>query len=209
MERSHVTYLYPDGFLQAVIPFWSVGHDGTVAGWTVDGSQIMYWATADGQDPRSLPLTERFATDLTSAPRTWQGTMFRLFVPDQPWQLLHFFDERGDFLHWYVDFESAKFPDGYGGWATTDLELDLIIRPDFTTDRKDEDEFAAALEQGFLDVRAVDEIVPLAEAIQSDPASFIRSLPDWRDFPGPQGLTSMELPAAEVWQDLLRPPQSR
>lgn len=208
MERSHITYLYPDGYLQALIPFWSVGRDGIVAGWTVDGTRIMYWATADGQDPRRLPIEERFAADLTSAPRTWQGTMFRLFVPDQPWQLLHFFDERSDFRHWYVDFESAKSPDGHGGWTTTDLELDLIIRPDFTTERKDQDELTAALEQGFLNAGVVDEILALADAIQRDPESFIRSLPDWRDFPGAQGLASMELPAVEVWQHLLRPSRS-
>ena len=99
----------------------------------------------------------------------WHGTMFRLFVPDQPWQLLHFVDERGDFRHWYVDFESAKSPDRHGGWTTTDLEPDRIIGPDFTTAWKDRDEFVAALEQGFPDTGAVDEMLPLADAIRRDP----------------------------------------
>ncbi len=205
MKASHVTYVYPDGYLQAVVPFWSVGTDEVVAGWTVAGSRIMYWATSDGGDPRSLPLAERFRADLTSGPRIWQGTMFRLFVPDRPWQLLHFFDERGDLAYWYVDFETLKSPDGHGGWTTTDLELDLVIRPDFSTEWKDEDEFAAALQQGFLDPEVVGGLLPLAEEIHRAPESFIRSLPDWRDFAGAHGLTPLELPAVASWKPLLRP----
>lgn len=205
MERSHLTYLYPDGCLQAVVPFWSVGRDEVVAGWTVDGSQIMYWATADGLDPRSLPLGDRFAADLTSAPRTWRGTMFRLFVPAQPLQVLHFFTESGDFRYWYVDFETPKLADGHGGWTTCDLELDLIIRPDFTTEWKDEDEFRVAREQGYLDPQAVDVVLSVADAVYRDPLTFIRSLPDWRDFPGSQGLEPMPLPDPATWQPLLRP----
>jgi len=60
MTESHVTYLYPSGHLQAVVPFWSVGAADLVAGWTPHGTEIMYWATADGQDPRSVPLDRRF-----------------------------------------------------------------------------------------------------------------------------------------------------
>ena len=207
-ERSHVTYVYPDGFLQAVIPFWSVGTDEVVAGWTVDGIQIMYWATADGLDPRSLPIAQRFTDQLTSAPRTWRGTMLRMFVPERPWQLLHFFDPGGELSHWHVDFETPKLPDGHHGWTTTDLELDLIIHPDFTTEWKDEDEFTAAREQGFLDAVLVGDLLPLAEAIHRDPMPFIRSMPDWRELAGPQGLEPMDLPATESWQPRLRPTHS-
>lgn len=193
MEASHVTYVYPDGYLQAVIPFWSVGTDDVVAGWTVDGSRIMYWATAEGCDPRSVPLADRFSTRLTSAPRTWQGTMFRLFAPEQPWQLLHFFNERGEFMHWYVDFETPKVPDGHGGWTTTDLELDLIIHPDFTVALKDQDDFAAAENQGFLDGRVADEVRALADGIRRAPQTFShRARHDVRDrMPGrSRGTTS-------------------
>jgi len=204
MERSHVTYVYSDGCLQAVVPFWSLGGEGIVAGWTVDGSQIMYWATTEGFDPRSLPLTMRFSADLTSAPRTWHGTMFRLFVPDRPWQLLHFFSENGEFRHWYVDFETPKSSDGHGGWTTSDLELDLIIRPDFTTEWKDEDEFRVARQQGYLDAKAVATMLPIADEIHRDPRAFIASLPSWRDFPGQATLPPMDLPPPTVWQPLLR-----
>lgn len=183
-----------------------MGNERIVAGWTVDGSQIMYWATADGFDPRTLPLRERFAANLTSAPRTWRGSMFRLFLPNHPWQLLHFFTAQGAFSHWYVDFETPKLPDGHGGWTTTDLELDLIIRPDFTAEWKDQDEFDVARQQGYLDDDEVDAMLPVAEAINGNPQRFITSLPDWRDFPGSVGLLPMDLPSPAAWRTLLRGP---
>lgn len=205
MEPWHVTYLYPDGYLQAVVPFWGLHRDGVIAGWTIDGSRIQYWATTDGNDPRSLPLKERFGPGLTSAPRPWTGTMFRLFRPHEPWQLLHFFAPDGTFSHWYVDFETPKTPDGHGGWRTTDLELDLVIRPDLSAEWKDEDEFAVAREQGYLNEAAIKAMLPVAEAIFRDPGTFIRSLPDWRDFPGSTGLPPLDLPPEAAWQPLVRP----
>lgn len=203
VSRSHVTYLYPRGHLQAVIPFWNVGTPDTVAGWTPHGSDIMYWATADGRDPRSVPLDRRFAADLTSTPRTWLGTMFRLFRPDDWYQVLHFFTPEGELSHWYVDFETPKAADEYGGWTTCDLEIDLIITPDGTVRWKDEDELDAALRAGYLDSGVVDEVLPVARAIYADPDRFIRELPDWRGFLGPEGLEPLPLPVEDAWSRLM------
>ena len=204
MTESHVTYLYPSGHLQAVVPFWSVGAADLVAGWTPHGTEIMYWATADGQDPRSVPLDRRFRADLTSAPRTWQGTMFRVFQPDEWYQVLHFFTPEGELSQWYVDFETPKAPDGYGGWTTCDLEIDLIISPEGMTRWKDEDELDAAVRSGYLDQDVVDQVLPIARTIHSDPHAFLSRLPDWRDFPGPHEFEPLPLPPAAAWLPLMR-----
>jgi len=203
-DRSHVTYLYPDGRLQALVPFWSVGSAEFVAGWTPDGTSVMYWATADGQDPRSVSLDQRFALEFTTAPRIWHGNMLRIFQPHAWYQVLHFFTPTHAFSHWYVDFETPKEPDGHGGWTTCDLELDLIIRADHRAEWKDADELTAALAAGYLSDEVVTTMLPVAQAIHDDPGGFIRELPDWRDFPGIDGLGPLDLPIDTAWRHLVR-----
>jgi hypothetical protein len=67
-------YLYRDGTVQAALPLRVVEDSpGRIVAWLADGTDIMNWALADGVDPRSVPLEDRFSRGLTTAPRKWTG----------------------------------------------------------------------------------------------------------------------------------------
>lgn len=103
-------YRYNDGSLQAALPMRVVldSADQLVT-WLMPGTPIMYWALADGRDPRTVPLVRRFRQPLTTAPRSWQGNgTLRVMPAHQPYQVLHFWDDAGAFAGWYVNFESRK-----------------------------------------------------------------------------------------------------
>lgn len=99
------------------------------------------------QGPAPLPLERRFTNDLATARRIWTGAdVLRVFLPNQPYQVAHFFIA-DHFVGWYINFESP------GEWSgdvveSRDWHLDLAISPDGTTRWQDEEEAAAALEQG-------------------------------------------------------------
>ena len=61
-----------------------------------------------------------------------------------------FWDENGDFSHWYVNFEQPlrRSPVGFD---TFDEKLDLIVQPDGSYRWKDEDELEQAAAAGLLD----------------------------------------------------------
>ncbi|MCI1641207.1 MAG: hypothetical protein LKI27_06420 [Actinomyces sp.] len=105
-------YLYPDGRLQAALPMRVVEDSGgTVVAWLSVGTQIEYWATADGlADPRTVPLPQRFRQALGHAPRRWEGSgVLRVIPLRECWQVLHFWNPRsGGFEGWYVNLESAR-----------------------------------------------------------------------------------------------------
>ena len=85
-------YRYPDGRLQAALPM-RVVEDRTdrLVAWLAPQTEIMYWALADGRDPRVVPLGERFRMPLTTAARRWQGTGVLRVIPVQStYQVLHF-----------------------------------------------------------------------------------------------------------------------
>jgi hypothetical protein len=110
MASVLLRYHYQDGTPQAAFPMRVIADDGeVVVAWLAAGTQIMYWALPDGTDPRSAPLSSRFAAAMTTAPRVWQGGgVLRVIPVDEPFQVLHFWDEHGDFAGWYVNFEAPK-----------------------------------------------------------------------------------------------------
>lgn len=173
-------YLYPDGRVQAAMPLRVVeaSADAVVA-WTPSGSDIAYWATESGEDPRRVPLHSRFHQRLTTAPRTWTGgSVLRVIPLGQQWQVLHFWDANGAFTGWYVNLESVKRRDRLG-LVAVDWHLDLVISPDFHVDWKDEDEAAAAVRTEYLRDEDLDEARSTGEAIAADPRAFIEELGRW------------------------------
>ena len=73
-----------------------------------------------------------------------------------------------------------------------------------TAEWKDADELTAALAAGYLSDEVVTTMLPVAQAIHDDPGGFIRELPDWRDFPGIDGLGPLDLPIDAAWRHLVR-----
>lgn len=143
-------YFYNDGSIQAAVPLRVVldEPDLTVT-WLAPATPIMYWATADGRDPRQSLLDQRFRQPLTTAPRTWRGPgVLRVMPVGLPYQVVHFWDDQA-FIGWYVNFEAPRIRHG-SRVDTVDWHLDLWITPDRQPSWKDEDEAEAALGTGHL-----------------------------------------------------------
>ena len=189
-------YLYPDGRLQAAIPMHVLSdEDDVIAGWTSVGPEISYWATADGADPRTIPLGSRFKETLTTARRTWTGSAVLRVVPlHERWQVLHFWDsDTGEFLGWYVNLESEKIR-RESSIEAVDWHLDLLISPEFAVTWKDEDEAAAAAGTPYLRIEDLNSARATGEAIASDPHGLVARIGDWRDYRPDADLGPLTLP---------------
>ncbi|WP_162829126.1 DUF402 domain-containing protein [Microbacterium foliorum] len=152
---------------------------GVVAGWLSSGSEIAYWATTEGEDPRAVPLDSRFHQHLTTAQRAWTGgSVLRVIPLAEPWQVLHFWNADGTFAGWYVNLESEKRRDRLG-LVAVDWHLDVLISADFEAEWKDEDEAAAAVKTEYLRDEDLDHARRTGEAIMADPRSFIDALGRW------------------------------
>jgi len=176
-------YFYEDGGNQAALPVRVVEDSAQrLVLWLAEGTEIMYWATQDGQDPRSLPLAERFAETLATAPRRWTGPgVLRVLLPQTPYQVLHFWDAEGAFQKWYINFE-APMERTSGRVDTVDWHLDLVIDSDGAARWKDEDEAEAAVAAGQLPEERLIEARHHAELILQDFAGFLSRVGDWRGF---------------------------
>lgn len=72
----------------------------------------------------------------------------------------------GDFAGWYVNLEKPHVRDEHTVY-TSDHVLDLVISPDRTMVRKDEDELALAVAQGVFDATAGAAIEADAAAVEA------------------------------------------
>jgi len=188
-------YRYRDGTMQAALPMRVVQDDNTLVSWLSSGSQIMYWALPNGDDPRSVPLIDRFNQVLTTAPRKWQGHgVLRVMPLHEPFQVLHFWDDDGAFASWYVNFEAPRRRRG-DRVDSIDWHLDLWIDPDGTPTWKDEDEADAAVSAGHLDQADLATARATGFLIIDDLPGWLHALGDWRTFvPPPEWLSPLPLP---------------
>ncbi|MHB1212442.1 MAG: DUF402 domain-containing protein [Candidatus Nanopelagicales bacterium] len=189
-------YRYRDGAVQAALPLRVVEDSpARIVAWLAEGTDIMYWALVDGTDPRSVPLEERFASGLTTAPRTWTGGgVLRVIPAGRPFQVLHFWDGSGAFAGWYVNFETPAVRSG-NRLDTVDWHLDLWIDRDRQAQWKDEDEAGAALLTGHLTAEDLMVARETGEAIIGDFEDFLRAIGDWRSFRPPGQWVSPQLPS--------------
>jgi hypothetical protein len=165
-----------------------------VVGWLASGTEISYWATADGADPRTVPLAERFRQELGTAVRRWEGNgVLRVIPLGECWQVIHFWDAAGEFLCWYVNLESRKRVLGHAV-ESVDWHLDLLISPEFEVDWKDRDEAAAALGTPYLRDDDFQAAQAVGESIAANPREFIDAVGDWRDFRAPDEWGPLDLP---------------
>lgn len=155
--------------------------DGLVV-WLSCGSPVLRAARADGRAKRDDPST-MFTTDLVQE----RGThaicdQLRIAPTGQPWSVWVLFAEgSGEFAGWYVNLEEPHERDDRTVY-TSDHVLDLVIAPDRTLCRKDQDELVLAVAQGvFSDA--------VAASIEDDAARVEALVADW----GP--------PFCEGWED--------
>ncbi len=192
-------YRYPDGTVQAVLPMHVVtANEWQVVGWTPSGTATRYWATADGRDPRQIPLHERFQGPLFNAASTWTGSVLRVIPYSEPYQVLHFWDESGEFACWYINLETPKTRVGHF-LDSVDLHLDVIVDPSGDHSWKDADEVVAALGTAHLDAA---DLVVAREAVVgllSGPEALMETIGDWRAFE-PDPAWQVPLPLPDDWR---------
>ena len=80
-----------------------------------------------------------------------QGYLWRtnrlllLLEPEKYYSIMYFWDDSNEFLCYYVNFQ-LPFQRSHCGIDTLDLDLDIIINPDFSYEWKDEDDYRNAID---------------------------------------------------------------
>jgi hypothetical protein len=144
--------------------------DGLVV-WLRCGTPVVCAARADGRGKRDDPGT-MFTADLVREEAT--HTLFdqlRIAPTGRSWSAWALFAEAsGQFAGWYVNLERPHARDGHGVY-TSDHVLDLVIGPDRTVIRKDQDELALAVAQGVFSghmATAIEEAAAAVEALAAE-----------------------------------------
>jgi hypothetical protein len=121
----------------------------------------------------------------------WSRTHRLCFVGEQDGHTIElFWDEEWGFLYWYVNLQAPLIIRG-NHLDFTDLELDIVVRPDGTWEWKDEDGFVEMQELGILDVVAAAEVRAEGERVIAErpwPTGWEdwRPPPDWEPLPLPE-----------------------
>jgi len=142
--------------------------------WLPTGTPVLRAARADGQGKRDDPATLFTAALVQERGVHAMFDQLRVVPTGQPWSVWVFFEEgTGEFAGWYVNLEKPHVRD-HRTVFTSDHVLDLVIAPDRTVVRKDEDELALATKQGVFDAAAaaaVEADADVVEALVADWAS--------------------------------------
>ena len=73
-----------------------------------------------------------------------------LLEPEKYYSTMYFWDDdSNEFLCYYINFQ-LPFQRSHCGIDTLDLDLDLIINPDFSYEWKDEDDYQKAIDNGVI-----------------------------------------------------------
>jgi hypothetical protein len=161
--------------------------DGLVA-WLPCGTPVLRAARADGRGKRDDPST-LFTADLVAEHgRHALFDQLRIAPAGEPWSMWVFFAEvSGEFAGWYVNLEAPHVRDDHAVY-TSDHVLDLVVSPDRTVARKDEDELLLAVAQGVFDesmAATIEEHAIAVEALVADWASpFCDGWETFRPEPG-------------------------
>ena len=188
---EQVTWTYGGpGEARWVFPV-TVVHDGpdALVTWLPVGTLGRVEIRADGRELRDDPAT-LFTAERREVDRAFGvNHTLRIHQPDRRWSTLLFFAPRtGAFLGWYCNIEEPHVRDARGTY-TSDLVLDVLVAPDRSFVRKDEDELELAVEQGRYTRAEADAITRVADEVEGvitawDPPfcdgwETFRPDPDW------------------------------
>lgn len=152
----------------------TVVHDDadSLIAWLAAGTPVLQAARADGLGKREDTST-LFTADTVQAIGVWTDyDVLRIAPTGRPWSVCLFFAEHtGAFAGWYVNLEEPHLRDGFEV-HTRDHVLDLVIAPDRSMTRKDEDELGYAVAQGLFDDTE-------AAAIEADAAEVEAIVGGW------------------------------
>jgi hypothetical protein len=185
---------------------------GLVA-WLAMGTPVITKVWQDGRDRRAEARAAQIAggdvrtvvEESLRAPRvrtagTWQGTHVLRVVPTgEPWSVWHFFDgTTGAFQGWYVNLELPHVREPFAT-RSRDLSLDLWITPDRTVYRKDEDEFAFAVERGAIAPEQAEQALGACAQVEGIVAAWGSPFCDgWDTFRPDPSWPVPQLPSAEL-----------
>ena len=115
------------------------------------------------RDSRSGSILDRWDEQLSMSWELYDHTWFgkRVLIINRPgdWYAiqLHWEHDTDTFLGWYVNFE-LPLVRSTAGYDTLDLELDLIIHPDYSLEWKDLEEYENGVERGVISAEQVAQI---------------------------------------------------
>jgi len=122
--------------------------------------------------------------DWKLAKYTWRtNRLLLLFEPEKCYSTILFWDhDTNEFLCYYINFQ-IPFQRRYDNADTLDLELDLIVYPDFILQWKDVDDYQMALDNGLIGIEWMQEIESakpeILERIEKHLYPFDGSWLDW------------------------------
>jgi len=162
--------------------------DGLVA-WLAPETPVLRSVLADGRDLRAIPVgPARFTMPRAVRRDVWRGTGILKVAPTGvPWSVWLFWDADGTFRNWYVNLEQVHVRDDHSVY-TRDHVLDVVVHPDRTVARKDEDELAAAVDAGRFSADQAASFEAHAHEVERLVARWGRPFcdgwEDWRPDPG-------------------------
>ncbi len=140
--------------------------------WLSTGTPVLRAGRADGLGKRDDTSTLFTAELVQNRGMHAQFDQLRVAPTGRPWSVWVLFAEgTGDFAGWYVNLEKPHVRDERTVY-TSDHVLDLVVKPDRTMVRKDEDELELAVAQGVYDSTT-------AAAIEEDAAKVEALVADW------------------------------
>lgn|SRR5574341_408322 len=109
--------------------------------------------------------------------------LLHLLEPQKYYAIVYFWDDKSDqFLCYYINFQ-LPFQRSHCGVDALDLELDLVIKPDFSYEWKDLDEYHKGIDTGIIPNEWVPEIesarTEVLERLAKRQYPFDNSWLDW------------------------------
>jgi len=150
-----------------VEPMTVVRDDASVlVAWLSVGTPVLRAVRADGRGKRDDKST-LFTAETVQDVGIWSDyDVLRIATTGRPWTVWVLFAEgSGEFVGWYVNLEAPHVRDDHAVY-TRDHVLDLVVEPDRTMTRKDEDELALAVAQGRFDAVTASSIE--AEMVEAE-----------------------------------------
>jgi predicted RNA-binding protein associated with RNAse of E/G family len=145
--------------------------DALVA-WLAVGTPVLRVARADGLGKRDDKSTLFTAATVQDIGVHAHYDILKIAPTGRPWSVWVFLAEHTrEFAGWYVNLEDPHVRDEHTVY-TRDHVLDVVIEPDRTMARKDEDELALAVAQGRYDAASAAEI-------EADAAEVEAIVADW------------------------------
>jgi hypothetical protein len=183
--------------------------DEQLVTWLAPGTPRVVGRRVDGRGLRDDPATQ-FTAPRVQGRAVWEGQgSLRVSRCGEPWTVCLFWSSEWVLDCWYVNLEDPYVRDGRHLY-TRDHLLDVIVAPDRTCLRKDEDELARAVDQGFVSADDAVAIEAAATAAEERVAAWASPFADgWEDWRPDPTWPLPGLPDAAASQQLSASPRPR